>query len=97
MPDSLRYLIDNKWQIPLKVNAKGKEIRNHEDVVDTPCHQCFDGSAQIGLAQLQKCSFHGFEPPGSGQLTSDGPHRLISRLEARAVGEKDDSGQAPWM
>ena len=92
MPESSSYPIDNTRQISFKMHAKGKEIRNHQDVVNTARHECFDGAFEVGLAQLQKRSFHGFEPAGGGQLAGGGTHRLISRFQARAVSENDDSG-----
>ena len=92
VPESTSYLIDNTWQVPFEMDAKRKEIGNHQDVVDTPRHQRFHGAFQAGLPQLQKCRFHGFEPPGGGELAGDGSYGLISRVEARAVGENDDSG-----
>ena len=56
------------------MDAKGEEIRNHQDVVNTPRRQGFHGAFQAGLAQLQKCRFHGFEPPGGGELAGYGAH-----------------------
>ena len=78
------------------MNAKREEVRNHQDVLDTPRHQRFHGAFQAGLTQLQESRFHGFEPPGGSQLAGDGSHCLIRRFQTRSVGENDDSsGQVP--
>jgi len=98
IPDPPLYLIDNTRQISLQMDAKSKEIGNHQNVMNTPCRQRFHGAFQAGFTQFQKCRFYDFEPPGADELSSDGAHRFISRFQAGAVGENDDSGgQVPWM
>ena len=85
------YLIDNTRQIAFEMNADGEEVGDHQDVVDTMSDQRFDRAWQAGFAQFQKRGLDGFEPYGGGQLAGDGMHGLVGRLEARSVGEDDDS------
>ncbi len=80
------------------MDAKGEEIRNHQDVVHTPRYQSLNGAFQTWFAQLQERSFYDFQRPGGGELPGNGAHGLIRRLQPGTVGEDDDSGgQVPWM
>ena len=86
-------------EVTLEVEAQGQKIGNDDDPPETLSgKQCY-GPREIGLAEFKEGSLDPAETTRLGQFRGYRPNGLVSRLDARAVGEDDDRGThaLPWI
>ena len=69
------------------MEAPREELGNHYDAAHAPLDEYIHRAFQIGPPKLEKSSFDVGEPAGPGQVSGNGPHRLISGFDPGTMGE----------